>query len=31
MEDKELSGIYIECHLKIWDPESAEIFVNARA
>ncbi len=30
MQGKDLSGIHIEGHIKIWNPESGEIIVNKR-
>jgi len=30
MQSKELTGVHIEGHIKIWDPESAEIYINKR-
>lgn len=30
MQSKEHTGIHIEGHIKIWDPESSEVFVNKR-
>jgi hypothetical protein len=30
MQTKEATGIHIEGHIKIWDPESQEIYVNKR-
>ena len=31
MENIETSGIHIESHIKIWDPESSEVIINMRA
>jgi len=28
MQSNELTGVHIEGHIKIWDPKSAEIYVN---
>jgi len=30
MQSKDLTGIHVEGHIKIWNPESKEIFVNKR-
>ena len=30
MQSKDLTGIHVEGHIKIWNPESNEIFVNKR-
>jgi hypothetical protein len=30
MQSKDATGIHIEGHIKIWDPESKEIYVNKR-
>lgn len=30
MQTKELTGIHLEGHIKIWDPESKEIYINKR-
>jgi hypothetical protein len=30
MQGKDLSGIHVEGHIKIWDPESAEVYINKR-
>ena len=30
MQTKDVTGIHIEGHIKIWDPESKEIYVNKR-
>lgn len=30
MQNKDLSGIHLEGHIKIWNPESGEIFINKR-
>jgi hypothetical protein len=30
MQSKEQTGVHIEGHIKIWDPETAEVYVNKR-
>jgi hypothetical protein len=30
MQSKDLTGIHIEGHIKIWDPESKEVYINKR-
>ena len=30
MQSKDLTGIHVEGHIKIWNPESEEIYVNKR-
>jgi hypothetical protein len=30
MQNKDFSGIHVEGHIKIWDPESQEIYINKR-
>ena len=30
MQSKDLTGIHIEGHIKIWDPESKKVFINKR-
>ncbi len=30
MQNRDLTGIHIEGHIKIWDPENKEIYVNKR-
>jgi len=30
MQSKDVTGVHIEGHIKIWDPESKEIYVNKR-
>lgn len=30
MQSKDVTGVHIEGHIKIWDPESQEIYINKR-
>lgn len=30
MQSKEVTGVHVEGHIKIWDPVSAEVFINKR-
>lgn len=30
MQTKDLTGIHLEGHIKIWDPESKEVYINKR-
>jgi len=30
MQSKETTGIHVEGHIKLWDPETTEVFVNKR-
>jgi hypothetical protein len=30
MQNRDLGGIHVEGHIKIWDPESQEIYINKR-
>ena len=30
MQSKDLTGLHIEGHIKIWNPETEEVFVNKR-
>lgn len=30
MQSKDATGIHVEGHIKIWDPETSEIFINKR-
>lgn len=30
MQSKDVTGIHVEGHLKIWDPESAEVYIDKR-
>lgn len=30
MQSKEVTGVHVEGHIKIWDPQSNEVFINKR-